>query len=239
MAKAKALAEKFGTRIMQTTTSMASLEYEKFFFITDGEVKGEWIEDTELPKYTFYDENNMQVVHVRVCGKARELTGTKIDFSAKVLRNGTEDRFENHEFKHGDDIYFSFRSPVAGYLAVYLVDDSETAYCLLPYMKDPTGKVKIKNGKDYIFFSAKHADRAEADKVDEYILTCKKEVEQNYLYVIFSPNEFTKANDKRRSTDNELLPRELPFDDFQKWLTKKRVGDKDMRVDIKGLTIKK
>ena len=236
LAKAKALAEKFGTRITQSATTMSSLEYEKFFFIGDSEVKGEWMEDTKGPEYKISYQNDMLVVQVSVCGKAREVTGAGIDFSAKVLKNGTKDRFESHEFRNGDDIFLSFRSPVEGYLAVYLVDDSETAYCLLPYMKDPTGKVNIKSGKDYVFFSAKHAERSETARVDEYVLTCEKEIEHNYLYIIFSPNEFTKANDLQAEV---LLPRELSFDDFQRWLTRSRQRDKNMKVNIKGLTIKK
>jgi hypothetical protein len=61
-------------------------------------------------------------------------------------------------------------------------------------------------------------------------------MEQNVLYIVVSPNEFTKAND---DAGNAALPRELPFADFQKWLAKNRQKDKDMKVEIKNLTVKK
>jgi hypothetical protein len=173
-----------------------------------------------------------------VCGKAREIVGAGIDFTAMTLRNGTEARYESGDFKNGDDLYLLFRSPAAGYLAVYLVDDAQTAFCLLPYMSDPSGKAPVNVGKEYVFFSAKHVSPAEVAKINEYTLTCQKQAEQNYLYIIFSPNEFTKANDTRAEGE-EVLPRELSFEDFQKWLAKNRNRDKDMKVEIKVLTIKK
>lgn len=35
------------------------------------------------------------------------------------------------------------------------------------------------------------------------------------------------------------LPRELKYEDFQKWLTKNRTADKDMQVEIKTISVKK
>jgi hypothetical protein len=241
-AKIEALAEKFGTIISQNNATVVKNENEKsnisFLSLSESDVKGEWIETTQEPEYKIFYEKDMLVVGVSVCGKAREIVGAGIDFSAKVLRNGTENRFENDNFKNGDDIFLLFLSPTDGYLAVYLIDDSQTAYCLLPYMNDPSGKVKIKSGKEYVFFSEKHADRSEATTVTEYTLTCNKSIEQNYLYVIFSPNEFTKANDSK-AEGGMVLPRELTYEDFQKWLVKNRNRDKDMKVEVKNLTIKK
>ena len=206
------------------------------------EVKGEWIKDsikTEYPPY--YNETlKLWMYKVSVCGLAREVTSAGIDFTAKILNNA-ESKHETTDFHNGEDLFLYFRSPVNGYLAVYLIDDSQTAYCLLPYRKDHTGKVQIKAGKDYIFFSEKHANRDEKSIVDEYTLSTEKTLEQNFIYIIFSPNEFTKANDVSRSLSEAeaMLPRELPFADFQKWLAKNRQKDKDMKVDMKSITIKK
>jgi len=206
------------------------------------EVKGEWLRDsigTEKYHPPYYDMN-VWFYKASVCGWAREVIGAGVDFSAKVLKNGTEAKFESNEFMHKDDIYLLFRSPVDGYLAVYLVDDSETAFCLLPYPKTPQGKTNIKAGKEYIFFSEKHADRTEKQIVTEYMLTCEKTMERNRLYIIFSPNEFTKANDSENKTESQYtLPRELSFADFQKWMAKNKQRDKDMKVDIKSLIVKK
>lgn len=239
-AKLAALAEEFGTTVSQWNSTIVKNENGKsdisFLSLGGSEVKGEWLEDIKIEYEEPYFEQGMLILSVSVCGKAREIKRADIDFTAKVLKQ-TGDKYESADFHHGDDIFISFRSPVAGYLAVYLVDDSETVYCLLPYMNDQTGKVNIKGGKDYIFFSEKHADPAEKSIVTEYTLTCEKSIEQNYIYIIFSPNEFTKANDN--TARNNILPRELSFEEFQKWLAKNRQRDKDMKVDIRALTIKK
>ena len=243
-AKLAALAEKFGTTVGQWNSSVVKNENGKsdisFLSLGGSEVKGEWLEDLKIEYGNPYYEQNMLILSVSVCGKAREIVGAGVEFSAKVLNNA-ESKHETDNFHYGESIYLSFRSPVSGYLAVYLVDD-ETAFCLLPYMNDPAGKVHIKAGKDYIFFSEKHADRDEKTIVSEYMLTCEKSIEQNALYIIFSPNEFTKANDTTSSLskgEGTVLPRELSFSDFQKWLTRNKQRDKDLKEEVKGLTIKK
>jgi len=242
-AKLAAMAEKFGTTVSQWNTSIVTNENEKsdisFFSLGGSEVNGEWIKDVKVDyKPPPYIEQEMMVISVSVCGEAREITRANIDFSAKVLSDA-EKKYETDNFNDGQNIYLSFRSPVNGYLAVYLVDEDETAFCLLPYSKDPTGNVPVKAGKEYIFFSPKHADPAEKQLVEEgykLLNSNSKSIETNFLYIIFSPNEFIKANDVQK---DRLLPGELPFADFQKWLAKNRQRDKDMQVETKSLTIRK
>jgi len=239
-AKIEALAEKFGTTVSQSNSTVVENKNGasdiRLFSFGGSEVKGEWIETTQEPKYDISYAQGTIVVKVSVCGNARAIVGAGIDFTAKVLRNGTEAKFESDNFKDGDALYLLFRSPTDGYLTVYLVDDSQTAYCLLPYMNAPSGSTRIKSGKEYVFFSQQNADKDEAAIVDEYELTTGKSAENNFLYVIFSPNEFTKANDK---TGGEALPRQLSLADFQQWLAKNRTRDKDMKVETKGLTVTK
>jgi len=241
-AKLEALAEEFGTTVSQSNATVVENKSGasdiRFLSFGGSEVKGEWLETTKEPKYDVsYDKGTGSlVVKVSVCGKAREIVGAGIDYTVKVLKNGTEAKFESDNFKDGDAIYLLFRAPTDGYLAVYLLDETQTAYCLLPYKNTPSGNAPIKSGREYVFFSAQKVDRSEAATVDEYVLTADKSTEQNFLYVIFSPNEFTKANDKIGS---EGFPRELRYDDFQQWLAKNRTRDKDMKVEIKGLTVTK
>ncbi|MDR1682825.1 MAG: DUF4384 domain-containing protein [Candidatus Symbiothrix sp.] len=248
-AKLQALADKFGTTVTQNNATVVKNENGmsdiSYFALGGSEVKGEWLENAKEPEYKITYEQDMLVVKVKVCGKAREITNAGIDFTAKILKHGTEAKFESETFRDGDQVYLLFRSPADGYLAVYLIDESQTAYCLLPYMNAPSGNVRIKSGKEYIFFSEQNADKNEAPIVNEYVLTTNKTAEHNFLYVIFSPNEFTKANDvstspdKQGATNHVELPRELPLVDFQQWLAKNRTRDKDIKVEIKGLTITK
>lgn len=235
-AKIQALAEKFGTVVSQiNSTRMANKDGKTesdFLSIGTSDVKGDWIETIGTPEYKVDYVQNMLVVTVNVKGIARELATSEIDIEAHVLRNGTEEKFEGDKFKHGDELYLSFQSPVNGYLAVYLVDATPKAYCLLPYRGQQDGIYKIEANKRYTFFSKKKAMDAERHIVDEYIMTCSAPSEHNQIYVIFSPMPFAKANDNKIS---DTLPRELDYDDFLRWMSKcKRT---DTQVNTKAFPI--
>ena len=191
------------------------------------DARGEWIEDTEEPQYTISYEQDMLVVKAEVCGKAREIKSAGIILESKVLRNGTEPRFESDKFVSGDDMYLWFRSPTDGWLTVYLLDrNSKTVYCLLPYRNSPMGAVEIKHDQTYVFFQQ---DRKLKDwqYIDEYTLTAESSVEWNEVYVVFSPHPYTKPT---VNASNVLAPRELPFKDFSSWLTRCQTKDPAMTV---------
>ena len=198
-----------------------------FFSLGGSEVKGEWIETTKEPEYKIMYENGMLVVSVEVSGRIREIVNAGIDFTAKILRNGTEEKFESNEFRSGDDMYLYFKSPVDGYLTVYLLDETtQEVYCLLPYRASGEGAYRIEHDKPYVLFSAKN-ETNNPSIVDEYTMTCSREVEFNDIYVIFSPNTLTKANSNE--TLGELLPRQLEYDEFQRWLVNNRKRNNEMK----------
>lgn len=230
-AKIQAIADEFGTIVQQTnTTRIQNRDGESvsdFYSIGGSEVKGEWIETIGEPEYTISYESNMLVVTCRVKGKAREIVSAQIDIKALVLRNGTDDKFEDDDFKSGNDLYLSFVSPVKGYLAVYLIDDDNKAFCLLPYRSQTEGIYPIEANRRYVFFDIKSAPAQERPYVDEYVMTCERSSEHNLIYIVFSPNPFAKAAD---NSSSDLLPREISFDDFQKWLVKCRKHDKEMNL---------
>lgn len=66
-------------------------------------------------------------------------------------------------------------------------------------------------------------------------MTCNREIEYNDIYIIFSPNAFTKVNTNESTED--VLPRQLSFEDFQKWLVKLRKTDKEAIVNNKQISI--
>ncbi len=237
-AKIRALADAFGTIVSQTNATHVQNRNGSsdidFLSIGGSEVKGEWIETVGEPQYDISYEQGMLVVKVSVKGKAREIVSAQIDIKAKVLRNGTEDKFESDEFRDGDDLYLSFVSPVSGYLAVYLVDAEQKAYCLLPYRSQTDGIYKVEANRRYVFFNIKEAPPQEHPYVDEYVMTCSRSSEYNQIYVIFSPQSFAKAAD---NTSSETLPGELNYKELQKWLTKYRKKDKSMNVIKKSIII--
>lgn len=240
-AKIQALADVFGTIVSQynatqvkNTNGHSSID---FTSIGGSEVKGEWIETIGEPEYKqpVY-EDGMLVVSVKVKGRAREILSASIDYQARVLCNGIEDKFESDLFKNGDDFYLSFTSPVSGFLAVYLVDADNQAFCLLPYRNQTTGIYSIEANRHYLFFHEKSAPSEERSFVDEYIMTCERPSEHNQIYVIFSPNQFVKAVDGNLQ---DGLPRQLPFEDFNKWLVNCRKKDTSMTLRMIPIMIKK
>ena len=239
-AKIQAIADEFGTIVSQSNTTMVSNHNGEsstdFFSLGGSEVKGEWIETIGAPSYDINYEQGMLVVKANVSGRIREIVSAQIDIKAEVLCNGTDLKFARTDFKNGDDLYLYFQSPVDGYLAVYLLDEvSQMVYCLLPYKSSSEAVAPIEHDKPYVFFSAKHAGD-KAHLVDEYTMTCNSSVERNTVYVVFSPNEFAKANS---NSVEELLPQELSFEEFQKWLAKGWNEDTEMVVECKQIIINK
>ena len=237
-AQLQAIADAFGTIVTQSNATRVRNENGKsdvsLLSLGASEVRGEWLRTDGEPEYDIAYEDGMLAVTVRVKGVIREIVNAAVDFQAKVLRNGTEDRFEGEEFRNGDDLYLSFRSPVDGFLTVYLLDAEGTAYCLLPYRNDTGGRVAIEGNRHYVFFSIDDVPVEERSIVDEYTMTCSRDGELNQIYVIFSPQLFTKAVDY---AGEGLQPRELPYEEFQEWLFKCRKQDPEMRVEVKGILI--
>lgn len=236
-ARLQAIAAEFGTVVTQSTVQEESLsdgsEHSYFSQLSASEVKGEWLEDSGDPEYDISFIQEMLVVKCRVRGRARELSNEAADFSATILKNGTEARFADVNFHNGDDMFLLFRSPADGYVAVYLVDAAQNAYCLLPYMGNASGQQAVRHNREYVFFSSAHSN--EKESVDEFTLTCDNGVERNQVYVIFSPQPFTKALDERIDAG---LPRQLEFEKFSKWLTSCRRRDPRMGVKVMHIEIK-
>lgn len=239
-AQIKAIATEFGTVVSQSNITRmenkGSESTDYFLSIGSADVKGEWIETIGKPVYDITYNDGMLVVNVKVKGRIREIVRSAIDFQAHILRNGPDDKYEDDTFGDGDDLYLSFVSPTKGYLAVYLVDENSQVYCLLPYKDQQEGIYPIRANKRYVFFNRKVAPQEERQIVDEYVMRCEEGVEHNQIYVIFSPNEFVKAADAKT---NEGLPRQLSYQDFNRWLAKCRKHDAEMTPRMFNLTLKR
>lgn len=238
-AKISAIADAFGTLVTQNNSTIVSNQNghsdSRFFSLGGSEVRGEWIETTSEPKYDIRYDGNMLVVSVTVVGRIREIVSAGIDVIAKILRNGTDERFESSEFCNGDDMYLYFKSPVDGYLTVYLLDEEmQEVYCLLPYRASGDGAYRIKHDYPYILFSVKN-ELAHPSMVDEYTMTCSREVEFNDIYILFSPNQFSKAN--TNEIDAGVMPRRLEYEDFYKWLTKIKRANPHVATIVKRIKV--
>lgn len=241
-AKEQILADVFGTVINSESTTVVSASQDKSavntFSVGNSLVKGEWLETVGEPIFSrFLDRNDMMAIKVKVTGRVREIVISTVDFDARILRNGVDDRFESTDFISGDDLFVSFRTPVDGYLVIYLYDGKDTAYCLLPYLSMSQGAFNVKGGERYVLFSSGEAvPPVKPTDVDEFTVTSEQPVEFNRIYCIYSPDEFAKALDVK--SDLASLPRGVGFRDFQKWLVGIRIRDNRIVVKTFDITIK-
>ena len=241
-AKQKALEDKFGMDVSNVTNVLTSISdgndkqsQSNFLSLGGISVRGEWIETTkqEILEKSYISDRWHVRVHVE--GRARNKKTAKADIRYTFIRD-IHDVESPVSFRDGNDIFLRFSSPVAGYLCVYLVDEAQNAYCLLPYMNQQSGSQAIEANREYIFFSEKYDPNAQ-----EYSLNTEHSSEQNVLYVVFSPSDFTKASDKQggKNFRNEQLLRELSYESFLKWLSKNQTRDPEMLVCPTVITIRK
>lgn len=239
-AKKQALADAFGTVVSQynTTRMQNSGKQSKvdFFSLGESAVKGEWIEtireEFDEPKF----EDGMMVITCRVRGKAREILTTKIGLDALVLRGGTTRDYEDDVFIDGNWCYLSFRSPVKGYLAIYLVDEFQQANRIVP-----------EEGKDYFEIIADSTYIFYEDS--PLIMTIEGSTVQNEFYFVFSPRPFGMEASEAVKHNTDLrpyqwehhadftLPSVLSVSRFQKWLDRLRSKDEKAQVVTKPITI--
>lgn len=234
-AKIDALNKAFGNSIVASSTSIITETDERFYSNGFDLVKGEWIETIGKPEIKTGLDGEEVYLSVRIKGKAREKKTADIDVSVKVLRNGTTVRDEASEFRSGDKMYMHFVSPADGFVAVYQHDPaSDSAFCLLPYRKDGAGSMRVEHDKEYVFFSKSHS--SDPKNVDEYRLGCEADGEVNTIYVLFSPNAFSKSI---TAGSDRYTPRSIPFDDFESWKAKCQTQDGMMQVITKNIIINK
>lgn len=239
-AKLKALEDNFGSDVSSITTIVQRSEgvssSQNILSLRQTAVRGEWVTTTDekvLVAPTFKD--GFWYTKVQLKGKVRSRTTIRADIKYALL-NDVKDKVSRTTFTDGDDLFLTFSAPIKGVLAVYLIDPAEATYCLLPYPDNTMGYESIEPNKDYLFFS-----NSTDPKAVEYTLTCQRSMEQNIVCIIFSTRPFSKAHDTGGTTNwrNEPLPRQLPTEDFWKWLTTNRTRDEYMDVRMELITINK
>lgn len=238
-AKIEALAKEFGTIVSQSTSTVMQSANGKsssqMLTLAESQVKGEWIETVGNPEIKVSFEQDMLVINVKVTGKARELKQHTLDLQVKVLRNTVDLVGESSVFTDEDRFYIYFRSPLAGYVAIYMEEDAtQMVSCLLPYMHSNEGSHKVEANTDYVFFKKESG----FDTItDEYNLFTDKSVDYETIYIIFSPNPFYKAN--ANASQDISAPMQLSHQSFMEWLMRNEVQDKDLTVTRKHIEIRK
>lgn len=232
-ARVNALALNFGTiisqDIMQSDKIVNGREVNDFLALSTTEVRGEWISDIGEPQYIFsHDADENLIVTCRVKGKAKAVTNDEIPFQALILRNGERDINAETSFRDGDEMKLLFSAAADGYVNVFLEDESRTVYSLLPYPRDSKSEVKVRKDKNYIFF---RASDSEFGPPEEIILTSADHREYNRIYVLFSPERFSRPVMEPTSVG---LPA-MSADNFSKWLVKLKRNDP--RLGVRAINI--
>lgn len=235
LAQAKAIREKYGeiitSDIIDNVVDRNGESSESYYWEnTVARARGVWLGNSEgYPKFDVVYSDGFLVFTARVQGLAREILQSAIDLKWSIMKEGINDRKEADTFDNGERFYVNFRSPSDGYVAVYLLEGDDVTSCLLPYAIDPDGRFPVKAGRDYVFF-----DKNTDSFAPHYVLKTKHEQEKNQLIVIYSPNPFTKCNDKITEKNR---PRSLKTSEFQKWLLGCQRMDNDMVINKKWIKI--
>ncbi len=231
-ARLTAIANEFGTTVSQTNLATTHIENgttrNDFLSLGETEVKGDWLGDTKEPEIRPMYENNQLVIYVSVCGKVRELKTAEVELCMQIISNGIETK----RFKNNDKVAIRFKSPVNGYIAIFVRDDNAgIVSCMLPY-ENENGKARlVKSNKEYIYLST--ADPTYPYQ-EETILVTNKKVEFNTFLLVFSQKDFSMP----LSDMGEFVP-EIPIENFQKWLHRNRMSDKTMQTIEKTIQINK
>ena len=240
-----AIAEAFGLSMSESNdifiSNIDGKSSTSFHSTSQGSVRGVWLADETAPKYEKFLQDGRDWVKVTVKGKAREIVSAGIDFEVAPIRYKADKELATDVFKNGDDFFLYFKSPVDGYLTVFLFDIAAgEAFCLLPYQDSGKGAYPIKFNEEYYFFSTNHAQAGEG-KVDELVMTCAegKPEEYNQLFIVFSPNPYAKkmaTTGQKQLTDELVIPSSLEYKDFNKWLMK--CQQKDEQMEVRRIPIK-
>ena len=234
MARNNAIEKEFGIQVsskQQLISTERGVDNDSFYFSqSSSELKGVWLADTKEPIMDINYKDGEMIIHVSVCGKAREQKTSKAELVIDVLRNGQKAT----EFVDGDKMSLRFKSSVKGYVAVFVVDaDKQKVYCMMPYdTEENKGYAReVRNNKDYVFLSTQDPEYPYGE---ETILVTESKIETNTLLVVFSEKQF------RLSLNNkgEYVP-EVELNKFYKWLQGLRIFDETMQTQDIILTIKK
>lgn len=235
LAKAEALKNEFGTMVasdfISSERSGSNDDVSSFYVMdTSSSVKGEWLGDEKEPVVSIETNGNDIIFEAEVWGTAREIVRAHTELKWDVTKDVNGKKIASDQFDTGERFFMKFKSPIDGYVAVYLITGDDDTACLLPYRKDTSGRVQVKGGKEYVFF-----DKTVDPAATYYKLNTNQIQEMNQLVVVFSPNPFSK--DVNVNSDTRK-PNYLSQKDFAKWLLKNQRADKDMVVARKWVTIK-
>ena len=246
MAMINAIENALGTYVEQATDIRIDEGKVQYNIIGTTKVKGDWIRTTD-EKFTeeadkTHDRKGQELDNYIICtikGEVREAT-PKPMIRFETLSCPKADCRQS-EFYSGESVFLLFKSPIDGYLSVFL-DDGEKVSRLFPYtsMSGEQYSAGLINGdKEYILFSKKNNELSfTPDELEFY--SVKQSAEYNSIFVIFSSKPFEKPIlddqvQKPMEGKEYTIPKSLTYKEFSKWLAQNRAvlpGFIDARVKV-------
>ena len=249
-ARLQAMADEFGTQISQSTqtrieTSQGSTET-RFSTLANSFVNGVWVEDVREPEFEFFNLGAEQWISCSIVGMARRVVKASVDFEAKPLKC-LDLGCETQDFNDGEPLFFYFKSPVDGFLSIYL-DDGSNCQMLLPYQNMSGNTLQIEADREYFLFRQDPKyNYTDLSEVEEYeLFTEAPDREIDMLYVIFSTEDYYKPNvrndDNDGGTDSQKYDDYPKFTDsrsFREWLNRNLTVNENLFLKVVDITISK
>lgn len=242
LAKIDAIENAFGTYTEQQMDMTIRDGQTSFDIIGTTKVLGEWVETTNKKftenfntEDTKYGRRDVKYIKCNIRGKVRKSI-VKAKLEHEIL-NAPYLHARTQEFLNDEQLYIYLKSPVDGFLSIYL-DDGTNAFRLLPDTYSPRlygSGVYIKGDLEYFFFAPNRNSLPQQD-VEEYEMFTNKEIEHNYIHIVFSEQKFVKPILKGKEKDEEkVLPKSLTTKKFKEWLSENRASSEsfqDIMVNV-------
>jgi len=222
-----AITNAFGTYVGQESNLTVESGKSSFNIVGTTKVKGDWIETLDKKM----DEESRELkgdfgkqqetwITCKIKGRVKEAS-PKADIDVYTLSYPNV-ASKSTNFKSGDMMYLYFKSPIDGFLSVYL-DDNKNVFKILPYNNmESISCLKVEADKEYIFFSTSKEHNFFENSVDELELFTPLKTEKNVLHVLFSGTDHQKPRltDAKEQEGKYLLPKSLSRQQSADWLAK-------------------
>jgi len=231
-AKINAIENAFGQYVGQETNITVQDGRSSFNIIGTTKVKGEWVrelsktfEEESRSEKTTFGTIQTQWITCKIRGVVKEAT-PKANIEYRTL-NYPNPSSRTTTYASGEDFYLWFRSPVDGYLSVYLQDE-DTVYRLLPYDDMASlSSLEVEADKEYLFFSKNH--NYFQNKIAPLELYTPKRIDMNTVHILFSEKYYPKPvlNNSVKQPDKSIVPKSLTRNQFDKWLADNKTSISD------------
>ncbi|MGK7397802.1 MAG: hypothetical protein ACNS62_24735 [Candidatus Cyclobacteriaceae bacterium M3_2C_046] len=232
-----AIEREYGTYVSQESFVEVEDGKTEFRVFGKNEVRGEWLKTTrEVFKDEFRKPPEKGSTHelwmsLKIQGKVREFTRPDIAFDY-FTTNCRKEACRTSIFESGQPLYFHFKTPVDGYLSVFIIENND-AYRILPYQNMPErfqNAVPVDSDKSYVFFSPENDYYHDFSRhlIDELVMIAEQPEEYITLCLVFSPGEFDKPGLEPpgvEETSGWELPKSLNAEALKEWLETNRIND--------------